>query len=51
MKRFLCTLGIGIAMLTGAGCVQAADVESKTVAVPFAFKVNNMTLPAGPYRV
>jgi hypothetical protein len=51
MKRFLCTLAIGMAALAGAGRVQAADIESKTVAVPFAFKVNNVTLPAGPYRV
>jgi hypothetical protein len=53
MKRFLCTLGIGIAAwaLPGASRVQAADIQSKTVAVPFAFKIDKLTLPAGSYRV
>ena len=51
MKRFLCTLAIGVAAWALPGAVNAADVASKTVAVPFAFKVDHMTFPAGPYRV
>jgi hypothetical protein len=37
--------------LPGAGRMHAADIESKTITVPFAFQVNNTMLPAGPYRV
>jgi hypothetical protein len=53
MKRFLCALGLGIAVwaLPGAGSLNAADIQSKTIAVPFAFKVERATLPAGHYRV
>lgn len=31
--------------------MNAADVASKTIAVPFAFQVDRATLPAGHYRV
>jgi hypothetical protein len=53
MKRFLCTIILGVAVwaLPGAGKANAADFESKTIAVPFAFKVDRTTLPAGHYRV
>jgi hypothetical protein len=53
MKKFFCTLGIGIAVwaLPGAATVHAADMESQRISVPFAFKVNKTTLPAGHYRV
>ena len=48
MKKFLCTLGLAIASV---GALGAADFQSKQIAVPFAFKVANTTLPAGRYRV
>ena len=53
MKKFLCTLGLGFAVwgLPGAGALNAADIQSKRVAVPFAFKVDRITLPAGSYLV
>jgi hypothetical protein len=53
MKRFFCTLAIGIAAwaLPGVGTVYGADMQSKAIAVPFAFKVDRTTLPAGRYRV
>jgi hypothetical protein len=37
--------------LPGAGTAHAADLSSKVVAVPFSFKVEKTTLPAGRYRV
>lgn len=53
MKRFVCRVVIGIAAwaLTGVGRVSAADYRSQSIAVPFAFKVDRNTLPAGEYRV
>jgi hypothetical protein len=53
MKKFLCTLGLGVAVwgLPGAGRLSAADIESKRVSVPFAFQVDKIWLPAGHYRV
>ena len=53
MKRFLCTLGIGVAAWAFAGVrdLNAADIQSRNIAVPFAFKVDRTTLPAGHYRV
>jgi hypothetical protein len=48
MKRFLCALGLAIASV---GALSAADFQSKQIAVPFDFKVEKVTLPAGRYRV
>ena len=48
MKKVLCTLGLAIASV---GALSAADFQSKQIAVPFAFKVANTTLPAGRYRI
>jgi hypothetical protein len=53
MKKFLSTVIIGIAAwaLPAVGTVSAADFRSQDIAVPFAFKVDKVTLPAGHYRV
>jgi hypothetical protein len=53
MKKFLSTVIVGVAAwaLPGAGTVNAADFRSQEIAVPFAFKVDKITLPAGHYRV
>jgi hypothetical protein len=48
MKKFLCAFGLAIASV---GALGAADFQSKQIAVPFAFKVEKTTLPAGTYRV
>jgi hypothetical protein len=41
----------GLTVLLAAGSLRAADVHSGNVAVPFAFQVNKITMPAGEYRV
>jgi len=52
MKKFLLTVAVaGAWALAGSRTAQAAEVQSKTIAVPFAFHVEKMTLPAGHYRV
>jgi len=53
MKKFLCTLGIVVAgwALPGAGTLGAAEFRSGDIAIPFQFKVDRITLPAGHYRL
>jgi hypothetical protein len=53
MKNFFRSLsvGLGLTAFFAAGNLEAAGQVSKTVAVPFEFKVDNVTLPAGEYRV
>ena len=53
MKRFLCTLAIAVVgwTLPGVGTVRAAEFRSRDIAIPFEFKVDKITLPAGHYRL
>jgi hypothetical protein len=53
MRRFLCTVGIAVAAwaLPGVGTVRAAEFRSGDIAIPFEFKVEKITLPAGRYRL
>jgi hypothetical protein len=46
-----CALGAGIAALFAASALNAVTFQSKTVSIPFAFRVSKLTLPAGEYRV
>ena len=41
---------VGVVLLA-AGSIHAADLQSKNVAVPFAFQVEKITMPAGEYRI
>ncbi len=45
MKQFLALCALTI------GCLQAGNHQTEKFNVPFDFQVNNMTLPAGDYRV
>jgi hypothetical protein len=49
MKTFFSR--IAVLALAAVGSLSAADISSQEFAVPFAFNVDNITLPAGHYRV
>jgi|SRR5215831_9343746 len=53
MKKFLCTLAIAVVgcAMPGVGTLRAAEFRSRDIAIPFEFKVANITLPAGRYRL
>jgi len=52
MKHFFSTLAFGIGLSAiAAGNLGAVDIVSANVWVPFQFKVEKLTLPAGKYRV
>ena len=54
MKNFFRSLkvaGLGLSALFAAGNLNAAGYVSENIAIPFEFKVEKMTLPAGQYRV
>lgn len=48
MQKMLMAGGIAAVLALGAGTAKAAVVEVK---VPFAFKVEGKTMPAGTYRI
>jgi hypothetical protein len=49
MLRTLCLAALGVALAAGPAFAMAP--ETLAVHVPFAFSVDNVTLPAGDYRV
>jgi hypothetical protein len=53
MKRFLCTLAVFVAgcALPGIGSISAAELRSPDIAIPFDFKIDKITMPAGRYRL
>jgi hypothetical protein len=53
MKSLLSTLGLAVAglVLAGTGTINAAGFRSQNIAIPFEFKVEKITLPAGTYRL
>jgi len=44
-------LTMGAAAMLCPQTAQAAEYQTKKFAVPFAFQVNNVQLPAGEYRI
>lgn len=53
MKNFFRSLsvGLGLSALFAAGNLNAGGYETAPIAIPFEFHVDNVTLPAGEYRV
>jgi hypothetical protein len=51
MKNFFRSLSVGVAAWFAAGNLNAAGYMTDNIAIPFEFKVNKLTLPAGQYRV
>lgn len=53
MKNFFRSLsvGLGLTALFAVGNMNAAGYVSENIAIPFEFKVDKLTLPAGDYRV
>ena len=51
MKNFFRSLSIGVAAWFAAGNLNAAGYVTENIAIPFEFKVDKTTLPAGEYRV
>jgi hypothetical protein len=51
MKRFLATLGVLIAGSAVPKAGNAAELLARDIAIPFEFKVEKVTLPAGHYRL
>lgn len=53
MKNFFrnLTIGLGFSALFAAGNLNATGFVSENIAIPFEFKVEKLTLPAGEYRV
>jgi hypothetical protein len=53
MKNFFrnISMGLGLAAIFAPINVNAAEYVSENIAVPFDFRVDKMTLPAGEYRV
>jgi hypothetical protein len=53
MKNFFRSLsvGLGLTALFAVGNLNAAGYVSENIAIPFEFKVDKLTLPAGEYRV
>jgi hypothetical protein len=51
MKNFFRSLSIGVAAWFAAGNLNAAGYVTENIAIPFEFKVDKLTLPAGEYRV
>ena len=53
MKNFFRNLsvGLGLSAIFAAGSLKAASFVSQNIAIPFDFKVDKVTLPAGEYRV
>jgi hypothetical protein len=53
MKNFFrnISVGLGVAAIFAPGNLNAAGYQTENIAVPFEFKVDKLTLPAGEYRV
>jgi hypothetical protein len=53
MKNFFRSLsvGLGLSAIFAAGNLNATGYVTENIAIPFEFKVDKMTLPAGEYRV
>ena len=53
MKEFFrnISVGLGLAAFFASGNLNATGYVTENIAVPFAFKVDKLTLPAGEYRV
>jgi hypothetical protein len=53
MKNFFRSLsvGLGLSAMFAASSLSAAGSVSENIAIPFEFKVDKVTLPAGEYRV
>ena len=45
------SVGLGLAAIFAPGNLNAAGYVTENIAVPFEFKVDKLTLPAGEYRV
>src|SRR4051794_14130900 len=53
MKNLLrnLSMGLGLAAIFAPASLNASGTVTENIAVPFEFKVDKMTLPAGDYRV
>jgi hypothetical protein len=53
MKNFFRSLsvGLGLSAIFAASSLNSTSFVSENIAVPFDFKVDKQTLPAGEYRV
>ena len=53
MKDFFRNLsvGLGLSAIFAASSLKATSFVSENIAIPFDFKVDKLTLPAGEYRV
>jgi hypothetical protein len=53
MKNFFRSLsvGLGLSAIFAASNLNAAGYVTENIAIPFEFKVDKLTLPAGEYRV
>jgi hypothetical protein len=53
MKNFFRNLsvGLGLSAIFASSSLNAATFVSENIAIPFDFKVDTMTLPAGEYQV
>ena len=46
-----CALGVGVLAMSAASVLSAASFHTDPVTIPFQFRVANVTMPAGEYRV
>ena len=46
-----CALGVGVLAMSAASALNAASFHTDPVMIPFQFRVANVTMPAGEYRV
>jgi len=53
MKKFFRSLsvGLGLSAMFAASNLNATGYVTESIAIPFEFKVDKMTMPAGDYRV
>jgi len=51
MKKSFRIAALLAGALMGSAILSASDLYSKEISIPFAFRVGNVTMPAGTYRV
>jgi hypothetical protein len=53
MKNFFrnISIGLGLAAIFAPASLNASGIVTENIAVPFEFKVDKLTLPAGEYRL
>ena len=51
MKNILRSLSLGLTAFFAGSTLNATGYVTETIAIPFEFKVDKMTMPAGDYRV